>query len=547
MAAHLRTLLSHYLASFFMRPGLPACALLALVPGMTAAQPQTVSVSAVRVEGNTLLPESVLRALTAGVAGTEQSLAGLNALAARIQHAYRDAGYGGVVAYIPPQEQEQERERAQGQVLVRVVEGKVARIRVTGNGHFDTANVRAGLPHLREGATPQVAAIDGDIQLTNHNPAKRVNVSLGAGSKPGDIDAEVRVRDSSPLQLLAGYNNTGTSNTGRHRLSAGITHANLFGRDHVGTLQYQSSPGHPDRVRIFSAGYRVPLYARAASIDAFVAHSTVSNGTTATTAGPLTFTGRGTIAGLRANRHLRRLGEYDHYFTFGVDWRDYDDDCAIGDFGAAGCGSAAADVTTLPLLVSYTGQKQGERLAWGVNAALMANAGGSGESRFEQARPGAKRHYLIARFAGFFETPAAAGFALNARLDLQYSPHRLIAAEKHGVGGAGSVRGYAERETAGDSGLSVRLEALAGAFESDMGARLRPYLFVDHGRAWNRGDMPCRELAATSCRLTGAGFGARLAVKKSASANLDVGRALERGTGTAAGEVRAHASLQLVF
>jgi hemolysin activation/secretion protein len=131
-----------------------------------------------------------------------------------------------------------------------------------------------------------VRAIDRDIQSTNDNPAKHVRVTLMAGAKPGDIDADVAVSDSNPLQYLAGYNNTGTSATGTQRLSVGIQHANLFGLDHVGTFQYQTSPQHTDRVRIYSLGYRVPLYAQALSIDAFFAHSTVSNGTTATTAGP---------------------------------------------------------------------------------------------------------------------------------------------------------------------------------------------------------------------------------------------------------------------
>ena len=297
-----------------------------------AVQTSQATIPAVRVEGNTLLPEAKLAALTADMTGVAPDLAALNAFAARIQNAYREAGYGGVVAYIPPQESED------GVLLVRVVEGKLAQVRVKGNNHFGSANVRAGLPHLQPGATPRVAAIDRDIQLSNSNPAKHLNVSLSAGASPGEIDADVSVTDSRPLQVLVGYNNTGTEMSGRHRLSIGIEHANLFDRDHVGTLQFQTSPQHPERVRIFSGGYRVPLYAHAASLDAFVAHSTVNNGTTATTAGPLTFTGRGTIVGLRANRHLARIGEYDHQLTLGLDRRDYRDDCAIGDFGAAGCG-----------------------------------------------------------------------------------------------------------------------------------------------------------------------------------------------------------------
>jgi len=511
-------------------------------PPASQAAPATAAatIAAVRVEGNTLLPDSTLAALTSGVAGAAPDLAALNAIAARIQNAYREAGYGGVLAYVPPQESND------GVVIVRVVEGKLAQVRVTGNGHFSSANVRAGLPHLQQDATPRIAAIDRDIGLTNSNPRKRINVSLSAGANPGEIDADVSVTDARPLQLLVAYNNTGTGMTGRHRLSIGVEHANLFDSDHVGTLQFQTSPEHPGRVRIFSGGYRVPLYAYAASLDAFVAHSTVNNGTTATTAGPLTFTGRGTIAGLRANRHLDRIGEYDHQLTLGLDRRDYRDDCAIGDFGAAGCGSAAVDVTTLPVSLTYTGQHSGSRAAHGVSATLAINAGGSAARTFEAARAGAKRQYAVSRFTGFTER-ALGGGALSARVELQYSAHALIAAEKFGLGGAASVRGYAERELSGDHGYLVRAEAALASPDWASGLRLRPYAFVDHGRVANRGELPCRGVEATACSLTGAGIGLRLTLPRRASATVDFARALERGATSAAGDMRAHAAFNLAL
>ena len=514
----------------------PPCVFLVLAPALAAGP-----TSPVRIEGNTLLPEATLAGLTADLAGAAPDLAALNALAARIQAAYRDAGYGGVVAYVPPQES------TDGVLVLRVVEGKLAALRISGNQHFNDANIRAGLPHLRQGETPRVRAIDRDIQLTNSNPSKHANVSLTAGARPGEIDADIVVTDESPLRYLVGYNNTGNSMTGPHRLSIGVEHANLFDRDHVATLQYQTSPSEPGRVRIYSAGYRIPLYAHAASFDAFVAHSSVSNGTTATTAGPLTFRGRGTIVGLRANRHLTRIGEYDHQLTLGLDRRAYDDDCALGEFGAAGCGTAAVDVTTVPVSLAYTGQKSGAALAYGFSATVSTNAGGSAARTFEAARPGAKRRYVLARLTSFIQKPLTAQYALHARAEVQASAHSLISAEKFGIGGSASVRGYAERELSGDSGMLLRLEASGASIDWESGLRLRPYLFVDHGRVSNRGGLPCRGLDATSCHLTGAGIGLRLALPRRASASVDVARAMEDGATSSSGDVRGHVALHLAF
>jgi hemolysin activation/secretion protein len=510
-------------------------------PAAAAALQRRISVSALRVEGNTLLPDRVLADLTAGIAGTERSMSELNEVATRVQNAYREAGYGGVVAYIP------EQEIPAGNVVIRVVEGKLANVRVTGNVYFDTANVRAGLPNLREGATPGVRAIDRDIQMTNENPAKEVKVTLTAGAKPGEIDAEVGVTEGNPLQFLLGYNNTGQEVTGRDRVSLGVQHSNLFGRDHVGTMQYQTSPEHPDRFRIFSLGYRVPLYSQAMSIDAFFAHSDDRNGTTLTPAGPLTFAGKGTVAGLRANRNLNRIGEYEQRVTLGVDWRDYDNECSVGTFGPAACGTAGVSVRAAPVSAAYSGQKQGSQLAWGFNASLSANVGGSSQETFDAARPGGKRNYVISRASGFVERALAAGFAVNGRVDGQYSPDALISGERFGLGGATTVRGYEERELTGDYGFAARIEALAPAMQAIGGVRLRPYLFVDYGRVSNHKDLPCRIPTETSCRLTGAGIGTRLNIGRNTSATVDIGRAYKDGLTTSSGDVRGHVSINVAL
>lgn len=534
--------------SVMLLPAAVFCIALGAVPGIeaqtaapAAAQQQRIRVNAVRVEGNTLLPERTLAGLTADLAGTERSLAELKEVATRLQSAYRDAGYGGVIAYLP------EQEVASGNVVIQVVEGKLANVRIAGNRYFDPANLRAGLPNLREGETPVVRAIDRDLQLANENPAKEIKLTLTAGARPGEIDAELGVTDRDPLQFLLGYNNFGTKASGKHRVSVGLQHSNLFNRDHIGVVQYQTSPDEPGLVRIFSLGYRVPLYAQAGSLDAFFAYSDVSSAVTITPAGPLSFAGKGTILGIRANRNLDRIGEYDHRVTLGVDGRKYDNVCAIGDFGPLACGPAGVSVTAVPVLLAYTGQKQGPQLSWGVSTSLSANAGGSSQQTFEAARPGGKRHYVIARSSVYAEQALSGGFGVHGRAEFQYSPHALISGEKIGLGGANIVRGYQERELAGDSGFILRLEALAPLTELTGDFRVRPYLFVDHGRVSNHKDMPCRNVSETSCKLTGAGVGARLEIGRSLSATLNIGRAFEHGVTTSSGDVRGHISVNFVY
>ncbi len=500
-------------------------------------------VTAVNIQGNTLLSEAQLAKLIAHLPGADRKLEDLHNAAISIQQAYRNAGYGGVVAFIP------EQDLNGGNVVIRVIEGKLARISISDNQRLDETNIRRSLPGLKEGATPNVAQIDRDIQLANENPVKELQVKLAAGTKPGEIDANIAVAEEKPLRFLVGLDNTGNPQSGNYRLSVGVQHANLWNRDHIGTLQYQTSPTEPDLVRIYSVGYRLPIYGYSTSIDAFYAHSTVDSGTTVTPAGPLQFTGTGDVAGLRYNRYLQRIGEYDHRFIFGLDWRNYDNECSIGTLGAAGCGSAGVSVASLPLSIGYTGQFENAKMSWGTSTSLAYNVGGSSQEVFETARPGAKKGYAIFRLSAFGSRALPAGYGLHGRIAGQYSPDALISGEQHGLGGATSVRGYRERELAGDNGFLVNLEGLGpdlGKTFKLKSASLRPLLFIDYGWTKNHDGVPCHE-ADSACSLSSAGFGARFAVSKWLSGRVDVGHVFEDGNQISSGRTRGHFSLNLVF
>lgn len=501
-------------------------------------------VTSVEVEGNTLLSNEQLRSATAPALGSGRTLADLNAAAARVQAAYREAGYGGVVAFVP------EQDVSSGRLLIRVVEGKLAGVRVKGNQHFSEQNVRAGLPNLVEGRTPLVRAIDRDIQLSNENPAKELRVTLEPGARPGEVDADITVADMKPLQLLLGYSNTGNAITGRGRLTLGVRHANISGHDDVVTAQYQTSVEHPQQVHVATLGYHLPLYAYGGSVDAFYAHSNVDNGTTLTPIGPLAFSGRGDLLSLRGNLNLERRSDLDQRIFAGLDWKKFENECSLGVFGEAACGPAGVDVRAVPIVFGYTAQRQeGGARSWGASASVAVNAAGSNAATFDAARPGARRHYGIARLAAFGEWAFGAGWGASARLDSQYSPHALIPGERFGMGGITSVRGYEEREMTGDSGVTLRLDVLMPSLAAVAGSawRLRPLLFADAGHVSNHKGFPCRQAVRSSCSASGAGVGLRAGFSTIMSATLDVARALRDGDTTAKGDTRVHVSLTVVY
>jgi hemolysin activation/secretion protein len=141
---------------------------------------------------------------------------------------------------------------------------------------------------------------------------------------------------------------------------------------------------------------------------------------------------------------------------------------------------------------------------------------------------------------------------LFARVNGQWADGALIPAEQFGLGGDGSVRGYATREYLGDQGVSgtleFRLPILLGLFDRKAGAndapvdRLQLVAFCDVGWVKVEDPLPGEEDDKT---LYGAGLGARLALTDHFQIKCDVAAPLEKTPDS--DEVCVHFSGQVQF
>lgn len=519
--------------------GIPALAQAPAQPAAgAAALPQALAVERYEVQGNTLLPAADIDAATQPYTG-RVTISRLREAAAAVQELYRRAGYGGVVAFLPEQALDA------GVVRIRVVEGRLVGVELSGQKLFTPRNIRASLPALQEGRTPEVRRVDAQIQMANENPAKTLQVLLQPGAQPGEVVAKVAVEEGPVLRTTGRIDNTGGKSIGRWRAALGLQHANLWGRDHIGALELQTAPEDTSAVAVLSGSYRVPFYAQAMALDLYGAVSNVDAGTVGTAAGDLSFSGQGTILGARASAYLPRRGNVDQRVFVGVELREYDNECTITGLPTGACGSAGASVSVQPASLVYTAQASGE-WRWGLSIGLHGNlaAGGSNGSAadFEAVRPGSQRRYTVWRANGQLAVPVPDWGTLVARVAWQATSQPLIPGELFGVGGAQSVRGFEERELSGDSGLALSLEALspnwAGSLAWLKGGELRALLFADAGYVANQADSAC--LANRSdCRMGSLGLGLR-AGRGAWQTRLDVARAFSTATTTAKGDVRAH-------
>lgn len=532
-----------------------ALLLAAFAASAAMAEDDRFNIAQFRIEGNTLLPAERLEALVAPFAGQGRVYGDIQRALEAVENAYRAAGYNTVQVYVP------EQELTQGTVKLLVTEGVVGKVTITGNKYFDDANVRASLPALKEGSAPNARLLSENIQLSNDNPAKQVEVTLGVGQEEGKIDVKVAVTEEDPQKFSATLDNTGTGATGKYRLGFAYQNANLLDRDHTLTMAYTTSPDSPQDVDvdIYSIAYRLPLYGLGDSIDVIYGKSSVNTPSVQATGFGLS--GKGDVLALRFNHYFPRQGEYSAKLQFGFDYKYFNTRCAINDMPQAfdppvPAIASCTPHTTRPLSVTYSGQKQSAGSALDYNFGLAYNLpvgssylfnGGFDRYSFIANRP-VDDHFTVLRYGGSYLTAIFTNWQLRAALSGQYTNSGLVPGEQFGMAGSNAVRGFNERAVAADTGHLVNIEAYTPELAAGVGVpgSLRGVLFYDFSRGWNNGALAP---TLSTFGVASVGVGLRYNLRKDVGLRADLAQVTKAGpTGTEGrGDWRGHFNMLLSF
>lgn len=494
-------------------------------------------IHAFRIEGAREIGSEVLQAAVAPFTGDARDFGDVQQAIEAIEAVYRGAGFASVAVLLPEQVLES------GTVKIRVVEARIGQISVTGNRHFDSANIRASLPGLTEGSVPRVHELSASLRVANENPAKKLSLQLVPAQREDVVDATIKVDDDRPLKFGLTLDNTGTSHSKALRLGASVTHANLFNRDHQATFQYQTAPEDPSRVKVYAASYRVPLYGWGDTFDIYAAHSDVDAGSIA--AGPflLAITGRGTSIGSRYSFKLKRYGDLDHELMLGIDAKRFENAVMLG---SADLGN---ELDIHPITVQYSARLSRPGREMGGSISLVRNLPGGrfgDQQAFDLVRSGAKDSYSVLRAAFNYSRALPQDWQTRAALSLQYADTPLVPGEQFGIGGATSVRGFDEREVANDKGVQGTLELYTPELCARLAANMqcRVVAFFDWGSAYRikplAGEIPREHISST-------GIGLRWTLAKDIAVQADYANVLQPGGLRESGDWRFHGRLGMFF
>lgn len=495
-----------------------------------------------QVEGNTVLPVTAIEQAVYPYLGEGKTIADVEQARKSLEQTYQKAGYSTVFVDIP------EQDVVGGLVRLRVTEGRVAKLSVTGSRYYSLGRIRGQLPALAPGAVPYLPEVQQQMGAVNRASADRqVTPVFRAGRTPGTVDVELKVKDAPPLHASLEVDNRYSSNTTHTRATAQLRYDNLWQREHSLSMQYQTAPENTEEVRVASATY---LFRTEGSSDMTALYAVRSRSNVAAV-GDISVIGSGDIVGVRRIIPLPPGKQYFHSLSLGVDHKNF------GESVLQGADSVQTPIRYLPFSLAYNASLPGESVASQFSTTLnfslrnladkKVDCVGQEVDQFECKRYGAHANYFYLK-ADYQRTQQLPhGMSWLAKFSGQVTGQPLISNEQFSAGGAESVRGYLESERLGDGGAQGSLEWRSPSFAGEKTPGLQEWLFlVFTDAAYLRISNPLPEQHARF-NLMSAGSGMRFTAWKNLKGELDWARAFKDAAVTRAGNERLHFRLEYAF
>jgi hemolysin activation/secretion protein len=456
--------------------------------------------------GSTVFGAADFAKITESYTRRSLTIAELFQLRSAIAQLYLDNGYITSGAFIPPQVLQR------GVVTIRVVEGKLATIAITGTRRLKPNYVRSRLA-LAAGTPLNRDRLLEALQLLQLDPLiQSLSAELSAGSRPGESVLSVRVVEEPPLNAQLTFDNGRAPTVGTDRRQLQASFGNVTGLGDRLSAVYANTTGS----NTIDLNYTVPVNPRNGTLS--FNYGSASSNVIESPFDGLGIESKSRYYELTMRQPIAQTPTYE--FAIGLTGTRRESEATIADglfpFPAQGADrNGRTRLTALRFFQDMTWRSGVEVIALrsqftlglsALNATINPNPP---DSRFFAWRGQAQWVRLL-----------APDTLLLLRGDVQLADRPLLPLEQFSLGGQDSVRGYRQDALLTDSGLFASAELRLPILRLP---KLRSLLqltpFIDLGTAWNLGTNPNpdpRTLAAV-------GLGLRLQWGDRITARLDWG------------------------
>lgn len=377
---------------------------------------------------------------------------------------------------------------------ILIIEGRIGDILVEGASHTNPEQLRRQM-HQSEDTPIRLSVLEQDMEWLNTS-TRKVDMIVGKGKKKRTADVTLNVIENKPWTLSAGYSNNGSKLTNESRYNIGISHANLWKRDHLLAYQYTQGSDVSDFFSHFIS-YNAPLHRWRHNLKTFFSYS---ESTTEFAAAGLTSRteGKNTQFGIRYSVPLQIKRMTNENVSFGIDYKHSDSGFDFAFFGTP-LTATPIETETVQFVAGYDlVQKYGRQDSqfpgsFSYSANLFFSPGGitgkNDDAAYRRSNVNADAQYAYGQMQASRVIVLFEKYLLNFKGSAQYSSETLLGAEQFTITGDGYVRGYDPSEATGDHGYLGTVELYApgtSLFEKIKttkfsGDYFQPLAFMDYG------------------------------------------------------------------
>jgi hemolysin activation/secretion protein len=215
---------------------------LAKIPGALAegtatnAPAPSFAVHGYVVTGNTALPQPTIDGVLSNYTGTAVTVARLREGLGKLQLLYRNLGFATISVTLPQQK------LTNGLVQVKIIEGRLGSVSVTGNRFFSSNNVLQALPGVRTNVLLNTRWFQPELDAANANRDRQIYPVISPGPELGMTDIDLRVKDRLPLHGHVEVDDKSTPGTPLLRVDTALEYNNLWQDNHQIGIEYNFSP-----------------------------------------------------------------------------------------------------------------------------------------------------------------------------------------------------------------------------------------------------------------------------------------------------------------
>jgi hemolysin activation/secretion protein len=406
-----------------------------------------------------------------------------------------------------------------GCLYVMILRGRLDNVRAEGGSDELNERVRKCIRTQKDEIIDSVKMQD-DLEWLNKDPFRTVDLIYERGEKLSATDVILKIKESVPVSVYAGYENSGYQIAGPARWTAGFNLGHLWRHDHELNGQFRSAAQF-EQLWSVAANYIAPL----ASRDTLVIFGNyihvhpplIANFGSSVPPGTESYGKSWQVSG-RYNLSLQRWGNLTHTFVFGYDFKRTNNFLV---YALIPFYWQTVDISQF--LLRYEGQVTDCLGFTALGISMVMSPGGmtayNHNKYYEIEQPGARSSYLYFMFNGDRKFVFShCSYLIN--LLVQVSVRSLLPSEQLLLGGQFTIRGYKENAIIGDRGFLLKNELQSSPWHFFKNDDLHFLAFVDMGYT---GSADKNVNKTSSAFLMSVGPGVRYMIKDYVNIRADYG------------------------